>query len=140
MQSNTTSGLAVVSCENQPTARRGVVSGKAGEFLIEALKAQAEAERLSIFKEELADLRYLGRRFCLLKNKIFNRSERRGRRNGSGYAFHGFTFSVVDSCCVARYAKQKLYRREGTESLENNHREPHPMSIPPFTFKTWPVM
>jgi len=40
-------------------------AGEFREFLIEILKAQTEAEGLSVFEEQFARLRDLTRRFCL---------------------------------------------------------------------------
>jgi len=47
--------------QEQPAARRGVLSGQCGEFLIEILETQTEPERVGIIKEELPDARNLGR-------------------------------------------------------------------------------
>ncbi len=44
---------------------RGVVAGEAGEFFVEVLKAEAEAEGLRVFEEEFAGLGDLGRRIQL---------------------------------------------------------------------------
>ena len=65
MQRNTTRQLTPVLGNQQPAIGRSIVSGKAGEFLLEALKAQAEAERFSVLEKKLTRLRDLGRRFCL---------------------------------------------------------------------------
>jgi hypothetical protein len=52
--------LAFVFGQQQAAFRRGVIAGKAGEFFVEVLKAQAETEGLGVFEEELASLRDLG--------------------------------------------------------------------------------
>jgi len=47
-------GLAIDFGEQQASARGRVLAGKRGVFLVEALEAEAEAERLSVLDEKLA--------------------------------------------------------------------------------------
>jgi ABC-type uncharacterized transport system substrate-binding protein len=57
--------LTFVLGQQQATGWRCVLARQASEFLVEILKAQAEAQGLRVFEEEFSDLGYLGRRFCL---------------------------------------------------------------------------
>ncbi|PYV47669.1 MAG: hypothetical protein DMG92_15800, partial [Acidobacteria bacterium] len=56
VQGNTACGVALMRGEQQTAVGRGIVSGERCEFLVETLKAEAEAERLSVFEKELAGL------------------------------------------------------------------------------------
>jgi hypothetical protein len=61
MQRHTTCKLAPIRREQQPPVGRSVISGEAGELLIETLKAQTEAERLCVLEKKFASLFNLGR-------------------------------------------------------------------------------
>ncbi len=61
MQRHATCQLAPIRREQQPAVGRSVISGEAGEFLVETLKAQTEAERLCVLQKEFAGLFNLGR-------------------------------------------------------------------------------
>ncbi len=65
MQGDATGQLAPVLRYKKPPVGRGIVTRKACQFLIEALKAQTEAERLCIFEKKFAGLFDLYRRFRL---------------------------------------------------------------------------
>src|SRR4029077_11731811 len=69
MQSHATGLLTLVFSQQQPAIRRGVVSRKSRKFLVEALKAQAEAERFSILAKKFTHLSNLARRFRLPQGK-----------------------------------------------------------------------
>jgi hypothetical protein len=83
--------LAFIFCHQQAAIRRGIATGKSGEFLVEVLEAKAEAERFSVLEEKLSRLRDLSMRF-------------------------------------------RLHNRETRD------RTRYPISIPPFTLSTWPLM
>jgi hypothetical protein len=70
---DTTRQLAFVLRQQQPPFRMSVVTGQAGDFLVEILKTQAEAEGLRVFEEEFASQSDLGGRFGLRERKIFHR-------------------------------------------------------------------
>ena len=50
MQGDAACESAVVFRERQPTGRRGVVAGQAGQFLIEALETKAEIQGVGILR------------------------------------------------------------------------------------------
>src|SRR5271167_2290865 len=61
MESNASGQLGFILCQQKAAVGRGVVAGEAIEFLVEVLKAEAEAEGLRVFEEEFAgfgDLRW----------------------------------------------------------------------------------
>ena len=51
MQRNASGELAIVFGQQQPSLGRSVVAGKSGQFLIEILKAQAEAQGLRVLEK-----------------------------------------------------------------------------------------
>lgn len=59
MQRNAAYRFAINFREEQPASRRRVIARKRGEFAIEVLKAQTEAERLCVLEKEFAGLRNL---------------------------------------------------------------------------------
>ena len=69
VQRDATRQFASVFSQQQAAVRRGVISRKARKFLVETLKAQAEAERFSILEKKLTSLSHLGRRLRLLQSK-----------------------------------------------------------------------
>ena len=94
-----------------------------GEFLVKVLKAQAEAEGLRVFEEELAGLSDLGWGFCLSECKTSYHRGHRGHRGISGSRIvRGFISSATSVFSVVKI----LFS--------------YPISMPPFTFRTWPVM
>jgi len=62
MQGDTSSQSAVILCQQQPSLWRGVVAWQSREFLIEALEAEVETERVPIFQEKFASLGDVQRR------------------------------------------------------------------------------
>ena len=98
---------------------RGVVAGQSREFLIEVLEAEAEAERLRVFEEKFTSLCDLVRG-CRLRNcKTFNHRGHRGHRGKSFACFrHGLPPCTLCPLWLKAY----------------------PISMPPFTLSTWPVM
>lgn len=69
VQRHTACQCAAIFRDQQPAFRRRIISRKAGKFLIETLKAQAEAERVCILEEKLACLSDLGRRLRLVESE-----------------------------------------------------------------------
>jgi hypothetical protein len=65
VQRDASGELAIIGRQQQAPCGRRVISGESGEFLIEALEAQAEAKRLGVFEKEFAHLRDVGGRFRL---------------------------------------------------------------------------
>ena len=115
--------LPFVRCQQKAAFGRSVVAGKAGEFLVEVLKAEAEAEGLRVFEEEFAGLGDLGRRFGLRRtsNALYHRGHR-GHRGSFEKLDVRLSFPLWSS--VSSVVKVLDY----------------PISMPPFTFSTWPVM
>lgn len=62
MQSAAAGELDFIFHQQQTASGRRIVSGEGGEFGVEILKAEAEAQRFCVFEEEHAGLRDLGRR------------------------------------------------------------------------------
>jgi hypothetical protein len=88
--------VAFVFGQQQATGGRSVVAGQIGEFLIEVLEAQAEAEGLGVFEEEFAGLGDLLRRFGLSKRKTFHH---RGHRGTQGSLRTVFRFGESFPLC-----------------------------------------
>jgi hypothetical protein len=61
VQCDATCQVVPIMCQEEPAARGSVVSGKAGEFLVETLKAQAKTEGVSVFEKEFPHLLDLDR-------------------------------------------------------------------------------
>ena len=128
VERNASCELAFILSEQQASSRRRVVAGEVGEFLIEILKAQTEAERLCIFQEKFASLGDLPRGFRLVKKKTFYRRVRRDRRG------------MIWRCCgFCRHDVFSVF--SGARSvLGGELRQVYPISMPPFTLSTCPVM
>jgi hypothetical protein len=73
VQSHASSQFAFIQSEQQAAIGWRIVTWKSGQFLIEILEAQAEAERLRIFEEKFAGLRDLCGRFCWRYRQSRNR-------------------------------------------------------------------
>jgi hypothetical protein len=111
--------LGVVVGKEKTAIGRGVVSGEIYKLFVEALKAEAESQGLRVFQEEFVGLGELGRRLRLNKSKTLYHRGHRGHRGNNVFCIHFF--------CVLR-----VLCGEGFEV--------YPISMPPFTFRTWPVM
>ena len=81
--------FAFICRKQQAACWRGVVAGQAGEFLIEVLEAEAEAEGLRVFQKQLAGLGDLRGRLCMSDLKTFHHRGHRGHR-GNHEARLGF--------------------------------------------------
>jgi hypothetical protein len=117
MQGDAAGELAFAVGKQKAASGRRVIAGKAGEFLVEILEAETEAEGLGVFEEEFAGLGESGRGFGLRKCKGFYHRGRRG-------SLEIFRFHFLGDLCVVC-----------GDVFEN-----YPISMPPFTFRTWPVM
>ena len=114
--------LAVVVGKEKAAIGRGVVSGEICKLFVEALKAEAESQGLRVFQEEFAGLGDLGRRLRLNKSKTLYHRGHRGHRG-----FLGNCMFCIHFLCVLRVLCGEVF-------------EVYPISMPPFTFRTWPVM
>jgi hypothetical protein len=56
MQRDATGQLVSIPGQQKTSVGRGVISGQSGEFLVETLKAQTEAEGLCVLEKKLAGL------------------------------------------------------------------------------------
>src|SRR5947207_7045930 len=65
VQSHTSCGLTIESCQQQASIRRRVVARQSRELLIEALEAKTEPERLRVFEKQFTNGCDLLRRFRL---------------------------------------------------------------------------
>ena len=72
VQSDAARELAFVFGEQQAAFGWSIVAGEFGEFLVEVLEAEAEAEGLRVFEEEFAGLGDLGRGFRLRERQTFH--------------------------------------------------------------------
>jgi hypothetical protein len=62
MQRDTSSQGAVILREQQPSFWRSVVTWQSREFLVEALEAKVETQRVPIFQKKFASLGNVNRR------------------------------------------------------------------------------
>jgi hypothetical protein len=72
VQGNAARELVFVVCQQKAALGRSIVAGETGEFFVEVLKAEAEAEGLRVLEEKIAGLRDLNGGFGLRKVKTFN--------------------------------------------------------------------
>jgi hypothetical protein len=67
MQCDAAGELAFILGQQQAAFGRSIATWEIGEFSVEVLKSEAEAEGLGVFDEEFAGLGELGWGFCLSK-------------------------------------------------------------------------
>ncbi len=122
VERHTSRQLALIFRQQQAAVWRRVIARKSGKFFVEALKAEAETERLRVFEEKLPyffDLRW---RLRLYQTKTGNRGGHRGR--GGNFLLRRCLTFLLHFLCVL------------CGQISNDY----PISIPPFTFNTCPVM
>ncbi|SPE24501.1 hypothetical protein SBA7_1030018 [Candidatus Sulfotelmatobacter sp. SbA7] len=87
MQGHTASQLTLEFSQQKTATGRRVVAGQSCKFLIEVLKAEAEAQRLGVFEKKFAGLGDLGRSRRLQKYKTLYPRGHRGHRGESFVCF-----------------------------------------------------